>query len=633
MIRNRTSPCKALISVGKCDDDEYDEELKRLVEKERDASVTEESDSSASDNIPQYHNTGLSVNVRYLGILVFVFLAISQLLLGRQCVIASTKQRKAKHPLIRRWLVATENTPLSILSTPRESGAVMKMVQPGTIVETIGEGYPYYHRIIKPASGFIIRVGKLSGKDMLKPIDYLPDHDTFCPLLYEGWYWANYLPKTFKYAPMPLVIAQQLWNACQVFALFLLIALNYECTTSELTDEDLQTKRKWGVRLLSLMGLCILPFSGVMISVGAHMFALVTLGLTLVAILTPVSVLRISIGEYDSDSFVGGESWTLTREETIACLCNLGSSLYNYAGSIKTWPHWKQHFQNFDRYMGWPRRGDVTIDENFTLGLSNIRLPLFVARATGGSTTGAEQFAIVWSILPFLYVTYFLCMYVLAPKSPGKNIQRAFCLFGMCHFLFGTDMVAYRYGRGFHTPNGELFHWFEKFAWRTAMLLPIYQNCTNGHWEHGHRRYPMAGKVLRWTLIVWSVLFFIFQIIQSDIVKFRQFMHDKTQVGLITKWGLEEAPFFRSVLYPYREALVTMIIMYATLHFTGFTLFRIFVRREGSVHGIRNKGSFDSDDAELQLRLVGSSDDDDSYGDDVDENNDQTIVFRRRLSS
>lgn len=73
-------------------------------------------------------------------------------------------------------------------------------------------------------------------------------------------------------------------------------------------------------------------------------------------------------------------------------------------------------------------------------------VPLFVS-GTYGSTTGLQFFLVVWSsILPFLYVSYFFCMYALVPLSPRVKIQRGLCIFAIAHFLFFTDVIACRYG-------------------------------------------------------------------------------------------------------------------------------------------------------------------------------------------
>jgi hypothetical protein len=80
--------------------------------------------------------------------------------------------------------------------------------------------------------------------------------------------------------------------------------------------------------------------------------------------------------------------------------------------------------------------------------------------------------------------------------------------------------------------------------------------------------------------MIWFMFFILFQVIQSDIVKFGQFLLGKNSKGLIEIIGFEDSPFFRSVLYPYREALVTMIIFYGIiLRCCGFKTFGIFIRR------------------------------------------------------
>lgn len=166
----------------------------------------------------------------------------------------------------------------------------------------------------------------------------------------------------------------------------------------------------------------------------------------------------------------------------------------------------------------------------------------------------------------------------MSSKSPGVWIQRGLALFGILHFLFGTDVVAYRYGRGYRNCHETLFHWTEKWSWRIAILLPIYQNCTNGHWEHGHKRFPILGKLLKYVAIVWGIWFFLFQVVNSDIMQTYQFCRGLPSEILIKKLGLYKAPFFRWMHYPYRMSLVTMWIMYGILPLLGFQPFLIFLQ-------------------------------------------------------
>ena len=133
------------------------------------------------------------------------------------------------------------------------------------------------------------------------------------------------------------------------------------------------------------------------------------------------------------------------QEEWLGFLCNLSSSLYNYHNSHKTWPHWRFHFFNLDKYFGWTggshqSKVDMFNTGMYTLGLPNVDVPLYVPGARG-STTGGHVFWFLWSIIPTFYVSYYLCMYLLAPRAPGVKIQRGLLLFSMFHFLFMTGKI------------------------------------------------------------------------------------------------------------------------------------------------------------------------------------------------
>jgi hypothetical protein len=510
---------------------------------------------------------GFSFSIRLLSFSVLVLLTASHSILAYQLLFQH-------RPAIRRYRVNTNHTTLPIYSKASVRGDPKGFVDPGQIVELNERNdSTYFFRIVRPTVGFVLKTSRKTGKPYFVPTNKVVSR----PL--DGWWPKDKRLRRTLYAPTSIVVAQQFWNAMQVLVLYLLIAINYG--QSQQQDGDSKSRKiKWGVRLLSVFAIPILPFTVYLVSPGAHLFALFSLMFALVGIFyTPCSVLRLSIGEHDeSNASSSYPSWMLTREETLGCICTLGSSLYNYAGSNRTWPHWKSHFYKIDDFFGWQRAGDITVEQDFTFLSSTARLPLFVARAEGGTTFGAQQFWVVWSILPFLYISYFICMYVLSCKSPGVWIQRALCLFGICHFLFGTDVVAYRYGRGYHNRHEVLFHWTEKWSWRIAILLPIYQNCTNGHWENGHKRFPILGKLLKWVAIIWAVWFFLFQVVNSDVMLTYQFFHGLHSEILIKKLGLYNAPFFRHMHYPYRISLVTMWIFYGLFHFSGFTMYKIFLR-------------------------------------------------------
>ena len=163
--------------------------------------------------------------------------------------------------------------------------------------------------------------------------------------------------------------------------------------------------------------------------------------------------------------------------ELLGFLCNLSSSLYNYHHSHKTWPHWRYHFFNLDKFFGWiggnhRAKIDMFNTRVYTLGLPNVHVPLYVPGGLG-STTGGHMFWILWSFIPVLYVAYYLCMYLLAPRSPGVKIQRAMLLFSMFHFLFLTgkrDTVLF--SRMFTTGSFSVTHLFDRtYCWQTWFLI------------------------------------------------------------------------------------------------------------------------------------------------------------------
>jgi hypothetical protein len=235
------------------------------------------------------------------------------------------------------------------------------------------------------------------------------------------------------------------------------------------------TFQMWAVRGLGLVTVCLLPFACYVSSPGGHCFTVLTIVWIGLAFLSPKTILRLSLGDtkamavHASDNSDWSPPYTICFEETVGFFCTLGSSIYNFAGHSYVWPHWKQQFNHIDKYMGWPRSGDLTWEENWTIwGIFAEQgvLPPFVPRGDGGSTTGAQLFWIVWSVLPFLYCFYFACMILLSQKTPNvlsRWVQRLACLFGIMHFIFGTDVVHYRYGRGYRNPHSEVFHWTEKW--------------------------------------------------------------------------------------------------------------------------------------------------------------------------
>lgn len=391
---------------------------------------------------------GWTFSVRILGILTLVLLGSSRILLWYQCSAAGARKAEATQPLVTKWRVATKKTRVSVRLNPFKTSKTSGRLDPGAIVEAYGEGTPHYMFLLEPQRGFARRKGEMLGHDLFErvtddEVEASEPGSSTCPLLYDGWWPDNKNRSHFLYAPATMVVAQQLWNAMQVFEILLLFSLAYA---------DAATSLKFAaICVVSLVVACLLPFSHYVTSPSGHIFAWPTL-LTCIWAIRNNAKLTLCVG--NKRAATGHQS--VVREEAIAFLCNLCCSLYNHHASKSTWPNWNQHFHTVDKFFGWVGGApDSQLDcynaMFYTMGMSSVRAPMYVARNNTGTTAGASVFVIIWSFLPFLYVCYFGCLFILSSRSPYKNIQRGLCLFGAFHFLFLTDVVAYAYGRGFYT--------------------------------------------------------------------------------------------------------------------------------------------------------------------------------------
>jgi len=334
---------------------------------------------------------------------------------------------------------------------------------------------------------------------------------------------------------------------------------------------DKKSRNLFTICIVSIVTICLLPFSQYVNSTGGNIFSYVTL-FTCIWAIRYNTKLEIGIGGKLTN--IGHKS--VVREELIAFICNLCCSLYNQNASMDTWPNWKRHFDKLDNFLGLVddniERPDYYNPIFYTMGISSHSAPMYISR-NAGSVSGANVFVVIWSFLPLMYVCYFGCLYLLSSRSPYKNFQRFLCMFGIFHFLFLTDVVSYGYGRGFQTPSSELFHWSERWAWRVAILLPIYQNYTTGHWIKGHSK-PIVGKVVHYIVCVWGTCFFLQQVLFSDVERFVQFLNGWEQKSLTKMMGL---PWSR--MFSYHGVLVAMFITYGIVLFGGFSNYKVFVSR------------------------------------------------------
>lgn len=506
-------------------------------------------------------NVGWAFSVRLLGILTIVLLGATHILSAVQCYESSRLRDMSTNPIVTRWRVSTTNSDIDIKQSPVDKYKRVGKLHPGEIVEAYGNGTARHILLIHPMRGFALRKGKKTGKQLFEKVvddtDYDEPVSSTCPLLYSGWWPKKQNLSRYLYAPTVMVIAQQFWNAMQVLELLLLISIAH--SYSKRSIEFVFTC------ILAFVVTCLLPFSHYFTSYGGSIFSCATLITCIWAIISN-SRLVLSIG----DKLPAPGHRMVISEELIAFLCNVGCTLYNYNSSRRTWPYWNKHFFDIDKYFGLVGDAPPGTMSFYTMGMSDIRVPMYVA-GNGPTASGSTVFTLIWSVLPFIYVCYFGCLIILSSRSPYKNIQRGLCLFGIFHFLFFTDVVAYLYGRGFWTPTSELFHWSERWAWRVAILVPIYQNFTNGHWVNGHKK-KIVGKSIHYLMAIWGVLFTFQQIIFSDIFRFVQYLN-----------GWEEKTFTSMVgipthkLFSYHGALVVMCMMYGFMMIVRFSPYKVFL--------------------------------------------------------
>jgi hypothetical protein len=190
-----------------------------------------------------------------------------------------------------------------------------------------------------------------------------------------------------------------------------------------------------------------------------------------------------------------------------------------------------------------------------TLGLGGVRLPPYILSAPD-NPLATLVFALIWTVLPVLYVLYFAACAKLAKHSPGARLQQALCLYGVFHFLFLTDIVDYQFGRGIQNPAAEWGHWSERFVWRVAILLPLYQNLATGRWLRGH---GLFGVVVHYALAAWAVVFFVYMVLFFDLGGFYHFLtgRDATYVAKVF-------PHYNQLL-GYPGALMLMVLLYGSM--------------------------------------------------------------------
>jgi len=389
--------------------------------------------------------------------------------------------------------------------------------------------------------------------------------------------------QSHTYAPKALVCAQLLWNATQVAQLCILICFRTSC-------------RNWLLCVTSVLTVGMLPLSVYVASPGAHVFAAITFISALVAVRSGADVeVQILDGTPHQDpsgetpnspesspGLVSSnvESGTLVRSsnprqwaastlqhlctlEFLAFLCNLGSSIYNAHASQKLWPYWYKDCEKVCVSFGCNVEPRIFVKRMYSLGL-HMNVPAYIP-LSGGQPRHImfnAVFLVIWSILPFLYTAYFAILFVMSGNFSRSSMimQRVLCLYGMVHFSFLTDGVDYMYGRGMLNPRSEAYHWSERWVWRVAILVPIFQKVALGHCKTGHP-VTYIGVGMHYLVAVLGLAFLLRQVLLEDVPNFANWVFGENFRVSEKTQSLEHILFLVQDLY-YYHILVVMVFIY-----------------------------------------------------------------------
>ena len=322
------------------------------------------------------------------------------------------------------------------------------------------------------------------------------------------------------------VMGQVLWNAAQVGQLLMCFVLGRRNA------------------LAAIATIIALPFAIYAVSLGALVFGILTL-------VTCAIALRHSTSLSISD---GGNAPFYTKFEFLAFICTLLCSLYNYNASKLCFPYWSAIFDNTADATGFTASTEQIAQWFYSAGGIGSQMPSFIEVGRDGTTLGALIFLLIWTVLPALYVLYFIILAKLAKGLPGAKVQIALCVYCIFHFVFLTDLVAYQFGRGLPNPTAEWAHWSERWVWRIAILLPVYQKVVSRSLLNSGQ----IGKLLHYAVAAWAIWFVAYQVLAYDIVRFIAFVQGDHNPAWHKLFGLG----YRQEI-GYHGALVLLTLFYA----------------------------------------------------------------------
>ena len=257
--------------------------------------------------------------------------------------------------------------------------------------------------------------------------------------------------------PLGVVLGQTIWNAAQVGLLLLLLCL-------------WRVDRHWGSIALTIGALVCLPFGIYALSPGGWLLTGLLLVTCVLTWVRNAPDLGVTIVEAPARGVA-----TIAKFEFIAFLCNFLSTLYNYSVTRRIWPYWSNIYSQVSSLTGFTPNL-ATIDRvMYTLGIPGVEVPVYIKTGNDPNSVGAALFLLIWTVLPTLYILYLAALAKLAKGTPLAKLQQALCAVGIFHFLFLTDIVDYRFGRGIINAAEHPAHIIERFAFGVSIALPIHQ--------------------------------------------------------------------------------------------------------------------------------------------------------------
>jgi len=195
------------------------------------------------------------------------------------------------------------------------------------------------------------------------------------------------------------------------------------------------------------------------------------------------------------------------RADLLPFTAFLFSSMYNFVSDSYHSIPW------LDIYELVPNVSPSTVRQVAYSMWFDMKVPAYIPDCGSRSHIGCsvEVFVLIWSVLPFLYSSYFLVIYSTSTK-PTRCLQQCLCMLGVLHMLFITDLIDYRLGRGPHTSAwiSAIAHWCERVVWRISVLLCTYRIVLKARWKQVFWN-PALGAAVHYMSILFGLFFVVCQ--------------------------------------------------------------------------------------------------------------------------